>query len=1080
MLSFISGRASSGKSYEILNRIEAAVKSGESPMLLVPEQFSFQSERAVLSRLGDTLSQKVKVLSFTRLCDEMERIVGGICGRTLTDADKLILMNNAVKSCAGELKLWGSYAKSLSFAESMVAAVDEFKQYAVYPEDVTAAAENVEGTTLALKLHDTALIYTAYNILIAERFIDPSDRLDKLYLNLNEHNLFDGKSVFIDSFKGFTGQQFKIIEKIITSADNITVALADDPDDLREYGILKNIKKVKERITKCARTHFVEIGEETVFAESRYESDSMKALEKLIFSGEKPLDKNAPDITLCRAQTVFDEAEFVARNIRRLVREKGIRFGDIVVIARDTAPYEQPLIFACERNGVSCFIDKRLPLSAMPVANASVAAIEAVKSYSTEKILKFLKSGIGILSCDDISKLENYTYLWNISGDLWNVEWEMNPKGFKSDLSQKEKDALEEINALRARVMEKLNRFKEQYKGTPKNMATALVNLLEDLDAATKFSTLAESYEAKGQRVYADALRQSWDKWMTLLDSLVNCYKDISVSVSEFSDSIKNSLNFLDIGVIPRNVDEVTFGAADRIRPSRPRYAFIMGANQGVFPQVSNKTGIFGVLERAKLIELNIDIPDITIDNAIDEDFLVYSNVCCPSDGIFISSSACLSDGGEAQPSAFVSLIENNLNCVMVKEPSALSEGNLPETKESAFSEFCRRVNSETGEGEILKEALKHEDILPRINAALSDSTAAKATLDKNTAHALFGSRLFMSPTAFESYNGCHFKYFCRYGLGIQKLTPAEFNPAQTGTVVHYVLQRVVEEYGKGISEFSAERIAEETERFTEEYLSGIEGYKNIETKGMKYQVHLIKKTLRYVIGRLAEEFFQSGFEPVHCELKFSDKDGDIPAIRIKVEDGEIILSGVVDRVDKWNGYVRIVDYKTGERNFKLPDILYGQNMQMILYLYALKNSEEFGGKAAGVFYMKAKHKKQSKPADRRMSGILPYDKDLAQAMDRELKGEFIPKYSDKKQPESYIEAEDFDKIFSFVNTKLQNTANGIYAGEIAANPVDSLDGKACDYCDFAAVCRIRDENRTKVPSMSRDEVLSEIERQVE
>jgi ATP-dependent helicase/nuclease subunit B len=413
-------------------------------------------------------------------------------------------------------------------------------------------------------------------------------------------------------------------------------------------------------------------------------------------------------------------------------------------------------------------------------------------------------------------------------------------------------------------------------------------------------------------------------------------------------------------------------------------------------------------------------------------------------------------------------------------EPTVLSENNLPETKEAAFSEFCRRINSKNGEGEALYKILENQDIKSRINSVVGKADAVSAHLDKEIARNLFGEKLSMSPTAFESYNGCHFKYFCRYGLGIQKLTPAEFNPAQTGTVVHYVLQRVVEEYGKGISEFSKERIAEETDRFVEEYLSGIEGYKSIETKGMKYQIMLIKRTLRYVIERLAAEFAQSEFEPVHCELKFNDTDGDIPAIKIKADGGEIILSGVVDRVDKWNGYVRIVDYKTGERNFKLPDILYGQNMQMILYLYALKNDEKFGGKASGVFYMKAKRTKQSSPADRRMNGILAYDKSLAQAMDSALKGEFIPKYSDTKQPESYINEEDFDKIFDFVNRKLQSTANNIFSGAIDARPVDSLDGNPCDYCDFASVCRISEENRTKVPSMSREDVMTEIERKVD
>ena len=1079
MLSFISGRASSGKSYEILNRIEQLVKSGENPILLVPEQFSFQTEREVLSRLGDTLSQKVSVLSFTRLCDEMERRVGGICGKTLTDADKLILMNKAIKNCFRELKLWNGYARSLSFARSMVSTVDEFKQHAIYPEDIDEASHKIENHALSLKLHDIALIYSSYNIIIAERFIDPNDRLDKLYNNLSQHKFFSGKTVFIDSFKGFTGQQFKILERIITTARDVVVSMVDDPDDVRKYGILKNVKAAKERIIKIADSHFVQKGEETVFSESRMTSDSMKKLEKLIFSGETPDDKNAEDIIVCRAGTIYDEAEFVARNIRKLVREKGVRFKDIVVIARDTAPYEQPLAFACEKNGVSCFMDKRLSLADMPISNATISAIDAIKSFSTEKILKFLKSGIGILSFEEIAQLENYTYMWNINGEIWDTQWEMSPKGFKKDISEKEKEQLLKINTYRKTVMDKLKKLRSSFVGTPRNLVTALVDFLDSCNMVDSLSLLAARYEEKGQAVYADALRQSWDKWMSLLDSIVTCYADMTVSVAEFTEVLKNSVSYLDIGVIPQNIDEVTFGAADRIRPLRPKYAFIMGANQGVFPKVSNITGILGASERCQLIDLDIKIPDITVDTAIDEDFLVYSNLCCASKGVYITSSCTSSDGVEAQPSAFVSVITGNLNCTELKEPDLLNDTNLPETDEAAFSEFCRRVNNQPDEGEMLQSALKESEVSVRLASATGEGSASEAELKKETALKLFGNRIMMSPTAFESYNGCHFKYFCHYGLGIQKLIPAEFNPAQTGTVVHYVLQRVVEEYGCSISDFSDERISEVTESFTAEYLSGIEGYSSIETPGMKYQVQLIKKSLRYVIKRLAMEFAQSDFEPVCCELKFNDFNGEIPAIKLSTQDGEIVLSGVVDRVDKYNGYVRIVDYKTGERHFKLPDILYGQNMQMILYLYALKNHPQYGGKPAGVFYMPARRKKKSRPGDRRMNGILPYDEELALAMEKENKGEFIPKYSDKKQPESYVMEEDFDKIFEFVNKKLESTADSIFSGKIDANPVDSLDSKACKYCDFAAVCRVGEEKHTKVPSMSREEVMSEIESQV-
>ena len=92
MLEFILGRACSGKTQEIINRVALASKSGRV-VLIVPEQFSFQTERSILHILGDDNANKVQVLSFTRLYDEISKTVGGICGKLLCDSDKIILMN---------------------------------------------------------------------------------------------------------------------------------------------------------------------------------------------------------------------------------------------------------------------------------------------------------------------------------------------------------------------------------------------------------------------------------------------------------------------------------------------------------------------------------------------------------------------------------------------------------------------------------------------------------------------------------------------------------------------------------------------------------------------------------------------------------------------------------------------------------------------------------------------------------------------------------------------------------------------------------------------------------------------------
>ena len=107
MLQFISGRASSGKSYEICRRIAECVKNGKEPVLIIPEQFSFESEKRILELLGDSGAQKVKVLSFSRLCDEVENITGGGALAQISDSDRIILMNTALRGVRDKLTFFG-------------------------------------------------------------------------------------------------------------------------------------------------------------------------------------------------------------------------------------------------------------------------------------------------------------------------------------------------------------------------------------------------------------------------------------------------------------------------------------------------------------------------------------------------------------------------------------------------------------------------------------------------------------------------------------------------------------------------------------------------------------------------------------------------------------------------------------------------------------------------------------------------------------------------------------------------------------------------------------------------------------
>ncbi len=1078
MLQFILGRASSGKTYTVTQKIAECLSQGESPVLLVPEQFSFESEKNILDAVGDGVAQCVSVISFTRLCDEIEREAGGVCGESITDADRVILMNRAIKICRDELVRFKRYASSTSFARLMIDSIGEFKMNFISSEDLQSAADSTDDEQLRLKLLDTALIYENYDALIAEKFIDNTDRLTKLYYALENYKYFENKTVFIDSFKSFSGQQYKILERIVSQAKNVTVTLVDNPNDTREFGVFSNIKKVKNRISAIARKFAVRLGNDIILKTKNYVSVELAALEEFMATGSTDFEGECKNIAVCRADSIYNEADFVARNIRRIVRETGARYSDFVIIARDTAPYENALEVACKKNDISCFIDKRIPLSSMPTAVALMSAANTAKNFTTENILRFHKSGVDLLDFEQLATLENYTYLWSIEGEDWLKDWTMDPDGFVANgsLSGDASNILNGINALRKKAIEPLENLKNNFKGNAQDMARALVCLFDECDLAENFKNFSKQYSA--DTTYSDAIRQSWASIMKILNSLSVCFGEGDISKKEFCDALSTALSLETVGLIPQMIDEAIFGEADRIRPSRPKYAFIMGANQGVFPRLQENSGLFVSSEREKLITLGLDIPNKVFSLAVDEECLLYSNLCCASHGVYISYSTSI-DSNVAEPSVFVNDIVKRFNCAVFNEPWALNENYLPETLEDAFSQFCSHISNDDCDTLTLTEVLRDTDMSDRVNNVINCRENTNYFISEDTARELFGNRIVMSPSKFDTFNRCRFMYFCRYGLRVERLQPAEFNAMQRGTIVHYVLQRAVEDFGKGLGNLGEEEINLLVEKYTSEYLDMIAGYSDIETPYLKYLLSTIKRTLKFVVARLALEFAQSDFTPVKCELKIGF-DGDMPEIKIPIENcGTLELIGVVDRLDEWNGYIRIIDYKTGHRDFRLPDILFGQNMQMLIYLYAVSKNQKFGGKAAGIFYMPASRDKTNSKSARRMNGLIAADKSLVTAMDKENKGEFIPKYSEKSPSDSYISAESFDEIFEFIESKLKRTGEVIYSGDIAADPIDGLDSGACKYCEYQSVCRKDGKVNKSVPKLTNQEVLEEIKRQV-
>ncbi len=1075
MLQIIYGRAGTGKTYQIFEKIKNDVLKGKEVVLLVPEQFTFESERLLLRTLSGDSTTNVSVLSFTRLYDEVARKVGGRVADLINDSDKILLIGQALSAVSDKLSLWAKYVSSPKFAENILASIAEFKACAISPEDLLKASENVEENYLKEKLNEISLIYGAYDALLANRFLDPTDNETRLADNLLKYPYFKNKTVYIDSFRSFTGQQYKILDRILNQADSVTACFTTDNIFSDKFDVFSNVRNTIRRITKLAEKNRVEICKPIQLSEFHYSAKGLKDVES-VFSGNATDKKTLSEgVTICEFQSPVGEAEFVARTIRRLVREERYRYRDFVIICRNADDYKNEIEFACRKNNVFVFSDRRKSIENLPLTVFVDAALSLIDGYNTDEILRLLKSGLGPLSEEEIYELENYIYVWDINGNVWNTVWTMNPDGLTDKAGDREK--LSYLNSLREKTVNLINNFRYNFAGTPSNMASSVYKLLESTGAAEKLKNNIADY-LKIEDITADDIRQSWDSVVGILDSIVKCLPEKEISKADFVNCWKQAVSFTTIGNIPQMLDEVTFGTADRIKPSRPKVAFILGANMGVFPANYVSGGVLAARDRETLNKIGFEFLSDDIVSAVDEDFLVYSTICCAKDKLFVSYSKNTLSGTQLEPSSIINNITDFFEKVVIQKEkeNELELGSLPETKTTAKEHLFKSYNTNKNDYETLKYALGDTDIQEYISAFDKQNLS----LLKETAEKLYGKDIFVSATKFDTYHKCKFMFFCKYGLNAKKLQATDFNVLQRGTIVHFVLEGIITEYGKNLGKLTIEECDAATDKYISLYLDSVEGFADIVNERMKFIIGKISKIVKDVVRHMSLEFAQSGFEPKYCELKIG-KGETVPEVSVDfMDDGKISINGSIDRVDIWNGYLRVVDYKTGTKNFRLSDVLVGLNLQMLIYLYCVlrgQNNDLNLLKPAGVLYMPSKREKGDTKLT--MNGLVLEQENVYTAMEKDNEGNFIPRYEQDKsgnvKGSTYISEETFNLLFDHIEKLLKNMGNGILSGETSAIPTDVSGSSACKYCDYSSVCCLENGLHNVAETLKNHEVISKL-----
>lgn len=1072
MLHLVLGSVHSGKSKYLFSIIKDLLAKDKKVCFVVPEQLSYETEKGLLDLLGVSDANRVLVLTFTKLCKTITDNVGGAYAEITDDTVKTLIMTSALQNLEGKLNYYKATKKSADFAHSMVMVVDEFKLNAVSYAQIEKAAASLSSDTLCSKMNDIALIYRTYDSFLHNSFIDQNDRISFCAEHLSETDVFDGSVMIFDAFDGFMPNQYKLFEKLLLKAEDIYVSLAcNEPifsDD--DISATANVRAQARKLLATADKLGVKTAKTVELTDTDYSANELRHLELILSEEtEETYDEDASAVTVVKARNHYDEIDFTAFEIKRLVAEEGYRYRDFAIVVRDTDEFSGALENAAEKYRLPVFFDNKHSLIHTPLFRLIMCALYLAEKINTDSVIELLKTGLLDFTSDEISELENYCYVWKIDGLKWLDEFKNNPNGIdmpKKDTEQR----LEALNLTRERIVKMVYKFKADMGTTATDISRAVYKFIVENSVTDALKKLCAELKECNETESADCQAASYDKTVSMLNKIVKCDDGRNISISQYIQLFYACADGESVGIVPHNLDSVTYCSSDRARVNHAKVVFMLGVNQGKQPRLGPSGGLLTNNDRQLLISAGVEINDDLISATIDEKFKFYASACAASDKVYFCYSSFDFSMQGIEPSYVISAITTVFGKCRILSYSSAENSDFSSMYDAkpAFEKFALNHNSGKTEYQTAKKLFS---VLPEYADELSRLDRKNVTdlsISPKNAARLYGNYLKVSASQIDTFHSCQFKYFCQYGLGVKSIHKAQFDSLSHGTLIHYFLEKFIKSHFDDYKNVDNAQLDREVDEIAAAYLHefGLELEKLDEV--MQYEFGEMKNSVRFILRDILKELDFTDFKPVECELKIGSNE-NLP-LKIEFLGGTIDIIGTIDRLDtadiEGESYIRIIDYKSNSKKFYLSDVLCGRNVQMLLYLYSAAKNLPYN--VGGALYKPVKRTTcDSKDTENNFTlasdGIVLRDENVFKAMDSS--GMYVPLYykTGKLKKSGFADSEEFEIIFKYIEGLIAEMGNKLHSGIISMVPVISKQSKSpCKYCDFKSICLNENEKLIK------------------
>ena len=980
-LKLILGPSGCGKSRRLFETAleDAAQNPGRQHIILVPEQFTMQTQQSLcsLSQSGGILN--IDILSFSRLAVRVFEETGVRRKTLLRETGKTLLLRLIADREAAGLSLLSGAVDRPGVLGELKSILSEMDQYEITDEEIQRMVSECSGRpVLAQKLAQLSVLREKYRQFQETHQMQTVETVpEALCGRIPASRMLEGSRIYLDGFTGFTPAQLDVLSGLMRKAERVTAAFTIDAGTNafsrpREEELFALTKKTVQALGRIAAETGTVIESTLVMKQSgtgRFsEGSELQYLEAHLFRPGRrnpfPGQDDRHQIRILSCANPAEEAQAAVAWIRRLTRtnENGgetLRYRDIAVVAGDFPTYAEHLRRAFGRAEIPYFVDRSVPVTLNPAfefVRAAFAILDA--NYSYESMMAFFRTGFVFDDRETVDILENYLLAAGIRGHkAWTQRWSR-PAGDGREEEIAELEELREAFAERFEPFASVCRFSA---GKLKDYARALWELTDAFDLQGKLSLLAREREESGQRADSELYSQAASAIAGVLDEAVSLLGDEKIRRTQFEQILEAGLSEAKIGIVPPGIDEVQIGDLMRSRITNVRAILFLGMNDEFVPGRSHEGGILTDVERDYLRRQEFHLAPSAREEAAVRQFYLYLSLTKPSDHLILSCSRTTMDGNALRPAAALLQIHQLFPQIQIQEglpgglagtvylpkevPDALA-GTLAESRDWTEAEKEERTP-------MLRELyLVSVSVRPQQTRRLLKALdiAPPPRLSREVARKLYGDNLEGSVSRLETFALCPFRQYAVYGLGLQERRRYEVQASDVGTLMHRGLEllsaRVKESRDVSWRTLPQEALDSWAEESLRQACLETSGGKFEDTFRSAGQYQRLLRIFRHAAAVLKLQLAAGDFEPALFETRFDSRDRRTAEPLLFSDGSRMNLTGRIDRVDEAPGgddsrlFIKVVDYKTGSAGFDLNEVWMGTELQLPVYMDAALRME--------------------------------------------------------------------------------------------------------------------------------------------